>query len=148
MPLTELTLFESVDSLDEVIHQKVRLGIMSALMARPEVDFRSLKETLNVTDGNLSIHLSKLEEAGYISVRKEFVRKKPHTTYTPTDTGQEAFLRYLTALERIVQAASETSSRAAAPAAEQSEDSASKSRNDNRLMLDTGIRRIATAGSD
>jgi len=146
MPLTELTLFESVDSLDEVIHQKVRLGIMSALMARPEVDFRSLKETLNVTDGNLSIHLSKLEDAGYISVHKEFVRKKPHTTYTPTDIGQEAFLRYLTALERIVQAASESSPRAAATA--QSEDSAPKSRNDNRLVLDTGVRRIATAGSD
>lgn len=146
MPITELTLFESVDSLDEVIHQKVRLGIMSALMARPEVDFRSLKETLNVTDGNLSIHLSKLEDAGYISVHKEFVRKKPHTTYTPTDIGQEAFLRYLTALERIVQAASESSPRAAAPAP--SEDSAPKSRNDNRLVLDTGVRRIATAGSD
>jgi DNA-binding MarR family transcriptional regulator len=106
--LSELGLFESVDSLDEVIHQKVRLGIMSALMARPEADFRSLKETLNVTDGNLSIHLSKLEEAGYITVHKEFVRKKPHTTYTPTDSGREAFLRYLAALERIVQTAGQS----------------------------------------
>jgi DNA-binding HxlR family transcriptional regulator len=106
--LSELGLFESVDSLDEVIHQKVRLGIMSALMARPDADFRSLKETLNVTDGNLSIHLSKLEEAGYITVHKEFVRKKPHTTYAPTDSGKEAFLRYLAALERIVQAAGQS----------------------------------------
>jgi len=103
--LSELGLFESVDSLDEVIHQKVRLGIMSALMARPEADFRFLKETLSVTDGNLSIHLSKLEEAGYITVKKEFVRKKPHTTYAPTETGRAAFLRYLAALERIVHAA-------------------------------------------
>ncbi len=100
-----LRLVESVESLDETIHQKVRLGIMSALMARGEADFRFLKETLGVTDGNLSIHLSKLEEAGYVESRKEFVRKKPHTTYTPTDAGRAAFHAYLSALERIVQSA-------------------------------------------
>lgn len=105
VPLGQNTLFESVESLDEVIHQKVRLGIMSALMAQPEADFRYLKETLNVTDGNLSIHLTKLEEAGYIASRKEFVRKKPRSTYTTTDLGKEAFHKYLTSLERIVQAA-------------------------------------------
>lgn len=98
-------LVESVDSLDETIHQKVRLGIMSALMARGEADFRFLKQTLGVTDGNLSIHLSKLEEAGYVTSAKEFVRKKPHTTYTPTDAGRIAFHNYLGALERIVQSA-------------------------------------------
>lgn len=98
-------LVESVESLDEIIHQKVRLGIMSALMARGEADFRFLKETLGVTDGNLSIHLSKMEEAGYVESRKEFVRKKPHTTYTPTDAGRAAFHAYLGALERIVQSA-------------------------------------------
>ncbi len=98
-------LVASVDSLDEVIHQKVRLGIMSTLMARDEVDFRFLKETLGVTDGNLSIHLSKLEEAGYVASKKEFVRKKPHTTYTPTQAGRAAFHAYLAALERIVQSA-------------------------------------------
>ena len=98
-------LVESLDSLDEVIHQKVRLGIMSALMARGETDFRFLKDTLGVTDGNLSIHLSKLEESGYIISAKEFVRKKPHTTYAPTDAGRAAFHAYLGALERIVQSA-------------------------------------------
>ena len=98
-------LVESVESLDETIHQKVRLGIMSALMARDEADFRFLKETLGVTDGNLSIHLSKLEDAGYVASAKEFVRKKPHTTYTPTDAGRAAFHAYLAALERIVQSA-------------------------------------------
>lgn len=97
---------ETVEAIDETIHQKVRLGIMSALMARGECDFRFLKETLGVTDGNLSIHLAKLEEAGYISVRKEFVQKKPHTTYTPTETGKQAFAAYLALLERIVQSAS------------------------------------------
>ena len=98
-------LVESVESLDEMIHQKVRLGIMSALMARGEADFRFLKETLAVTDGNLSIHLSKLEDAGYVVSAKEFVRKKPHTTYTPTEAGRAAFHSYLAALERIVQSA-------------------------------------------
>lgn len=108
MPALRSDLFDSVESLDEVIHQKVRLGIMSALAAQAEADFRFLKETLNVTDGNLSIHLTKLEEAGYIVSHKEFVRKKPHTTYTPTDRGREAFAGYLAALERIVHAASRT----------------------------------------
>jgi DNA-binding HxlR family transcriptional regulator len=99
------TLVESVESLDETIHQKVRLGIMSALMARGDADFRFLKQTLGVTDGNLSIHLSKLEDAGYVVSTKEFVRKKPHTTYAPTDAGKAAFHRYLAALERMVHSA-------------------------------------------
>lgn len=98
-------LVESLDSLDEVIHQKVRLGIMSALIACGETDFRFLKDTLGVTDGNLSIHLSKLEEAGYIVSAKEFVRKKPHTTYAPTEAGRSAFQGYLSALERIIHSA-------------------------------------------
>jgi DNA-binding HxlR family transcriptional regulator len=96
---------KSLESIDEVIHQKVRMGIMSALMARGETDFRFLKETLSVTDGNLSIHLSKLEEAGYILSAKEFVRKKPHTTYATTEAGRTAFHAYLGALERIVHSA-------------------------------------------
>jgi len=98
-------LVQSLDLLDETIHQKVRLGIMSALMARGEADFRFLKQTLGVTDGNLSIHLSKLEDAGYLASAKEFVRKKPHSTYRPTDAGRAAFHAYLAALERIVHSA-------------------------------------------
>ena len=77
-------------------------------MARGEADFKFLKDTLGVTDGNLSIHLSKLEEAGYVLSNKEFVRKKPHTTYTPTAAGRAAFHAYLAALERIVQSAGRT----------------------------------------
>jgi DNA-binding HxlR family transcriptional regulator len=94
---------QNMDDIDETIHQKVRLGIMSALVARGESDFRFLKETLGLTDGNLSIHLARLEEAGYIIVRKEFVHKKPHTSYQTTDQGKLAFDRYLSALERIVE---------------------------------------------
>ena len=101
----DLILGDTLDAIDETIHQKVRLGIMSALMARGECDFRFLKDTLGVTDGNLSIHLARLEEAGYIAVRKEFVQRKPRTTYTPTPAGANAFHAYLAVLERIVQSA-------------------------------------------
>ena len=104
---------ETVGGLDEVIHQKARLGVMSTLVASGEADFRTLKDMIGLTDGNLSIHLTKLEEAGYIDVRKEFVRRKPHTTYTPTERGRAAFQGYLAALEHIVQAASRMSGIAA-----------------------------------
>jgi DNA-binding transcriptional ArsR family regulator len=92
----------SMEDIDETIHQKVRLGIMSALVARGESDFRFLRDSLNLTDGNLSIHLAKLEEAGYITVHKEFIQRKPHTSYMTTDTGAFAFEKYLKALERII----------------------------------------------
>src|SRR5579859_4204673 len=96
---------EALETLDNAIHQKARLGIMSTLLALGEVDFKLLKETLALSDGNLSTHLALLEERGYVEARKEFIRRKPHTTYTPTQAGREAFQRYLLALERIIQAA-------------------------------------------
>jgi DNA-binding HxlR family transcriptional regulator len=96
----------ALDALDDTIHQKVRLGIMSTLLAMGEADFKLLKETLALSDGNLSTHLALLEERGYVAARKEFVRRKPHTTYTPTEGGREAFHRYLRALERIIRASS------------------------------------------
>ena len=96
-------LSDSLDALDETIHQKIRLGIMSALMARGECDFRFLRDTLGVTDGNLSIHIAKLEEAGFITTRKEFVGRKPHTSYNATDAGRDAFTAYLKILESIVE---------------------------------------------
>ena len=99
-----LPALEAVELIDETIHQKVRLGIFSTILALGEVDFKYLKETLSLSDGNLSTHLALLEERGYIAAHKEFVRRKPRTTYTPTDIGREAFQRYLTTLERIVRA--------------------------------------------
>jgi DNA-binding MarR family transcriptional regulator len=96
---------DALETLDEVIHQKARLGVMSALVASDESSFRQLKDTLGMTDGNLSIHLARLEEAGYVQVQKEFVSKKPLTRYTATDAGRTAFRNYLAALEKIVQAA-------------------------------------------
>lgn len=99
---------EALGNLDDAFLQKVRLGIMSTLLALGEADFKLLKEALGLSDGNLSTHLAVLEERGYVSVHKEFVRRRPHTTYSPTDTGRSAFLAYLQGLERIIRAASVT----------------------------------------
>jgi DNA-binding MarR family transcriptional regulator len=95
---------EALHEMDDAIHQKARLGIMSTLLMLGEAEFKLLKETLALSDGNLSTHLALLEERGYVESRKEFVRKKPRTTYTPTDAGRAAFQRYLAALERIIRA--------------------------------------------
>jgi DNA-binding transcriptional ArsR family regulator len=96
---------DALDALDETIHQKVRLGIMSTLMALGEADFKLLKETLGLSDGNLSTHLSLLEDRGYVEVRKEFRGKRPHTSAVPSELGRRAFGEYLTALERIIKTA-------------------------------------------
>ena len=95
----------AMDALDETIHQKVRLGIMSTLLALGEADFKLLKETLALSDGNLSTHLALLEDRGYVEVRKEFRGKRPHTTALPTNVGRKAFAEYLEALESIIKAA-------------------------------------------
>lgn len=95
---------QAIDTLDDTLNQKARLKIMSTLLALEEADFKLLKEMLALSDGNLSTHLALLEERGYVEVRKEFVRRKPHTSYTPTELGREAFHRYLLGLERIIRA--------------------------------------------
>jgi DNA-binding HxlR family transcriptional regulator len=95
----------AMDALDETIHQKVRLGIMSTLMALGEADFKLLKETLALSDGNLSTHLALLEDRGYVAVKKEFRGKRPHTSAEPTEAGRRAFADYLAALERIIRTA-------------------------------------------
>ena len=94
-----------LDNIDEAIHQKARLGIISTLMTLGEADFKLLKETLSLSDGNLSTHMSLLENRGYITVKKEFKGKRPHTTVALTDSGRTAFLQYLSALEKIIRAA-------------------------------------------
>ncbi len=94
-----------LDNIDEAIHQKARLGIISTLMTLGEADFKLLKETLSLSDGNLSTHMSLLENRGYITVKKEFRGKRPHTTVVLTVVGREAFLQYLSALEKIIRAA-------------------------------------------
>jgi DNA-binding transcriptional ArsR family regulator len=90
------------EEFDAVIHERVRLAIVAALAATPEMSFSELKAALAVTDGNLSAHARALEDAGYILVRKTFRERKPHTAMRLTRTGREAFLRYLEALRRVV----------------------------------------------
>jgi DNA-binding HxlR family transcriptional regulator len=89
-------------SLDPVIHAPVRLAVISLLVSVREADFVYLKTATGTSDGNLSVHLTKLEEAGYIRVRKSFRGKKPSTTCSLTEKGRTAFLDYLKSLESYI----------------------------------------------
>jgi len=88
--------------LNRLIHTPVRLTIMTILNYVDEASFNYLKEKSKVTDGNLSSHIGKLEESGYIKTRKEFIDKKPHTSYRITAKGQKAFRKYIEQLESIL----------------------------------------------
>ncbi len=88
--------------LDRLLENRIRLGVMSLLMVREEVDFNSMKQLLGVTDGNLASHVAALERENYLRVRKEFVGRKPQTTYAITDTGRKAFTAHVEALERLL----------------------------------------------
>jgi DNA-binding MarR family transcriptional regulator len=92
-----------IDRLDEVIHGRVRLGIMAYLTSAGGTDFNTLKAKLSLTDGNLSVHLRKLEEAGYVAIAKSFIGRKPLTQVTLTDAGREAFTAYLDAIAKLVE---------------------------------------------
>lgn len=92
----------AIEQLDRVIHERGRLAIMSLLAASDSLSFRELKELLNMTDGNLSVHMRTLEEAGYVLVHKSFVNRKPRTSFSLTDAGREAFRGYIQSLEAIV----------------------------------------------
>jgi len=88
--------------LDDVIHSRIRLAIMAVLVGVEAAEFTFLKEMVGATDGNLSIHLKKLEEAHYLAVRKEFVNKKPLSTYRLTAKGRRAFELYVERLEHLI----------------------------------------------
>lgn len=93
-------------TLDPIISQPSRLQIMASLMAlatEEQIDFRHLRDLLNLTDGNLGAHLQKLEEAGYLRMEKTFVAKKPRTYVSATDKGRLAFKEHVAALEQIIQ---------------------------------------------
>jgi len=87
---------------DKAFENRARLQIMSVLMASPSYDFNSLKELLQLTDGNLASHLKALEKEEYISVIKSFLGRKPHTQYEATEKGREAFKKHLLALEELI----------------------------------------------
>jgi len=89
--------------LDRIIHEKGRLAIMSLLAATPSLSFTELRDTLAMTDGNLTTHIRTLQEAGYVSVAKTYRQKRPLTTCLLTDAGREAFAGYINLLEKIVQ---------------------------------------------
>lgn len=89
-------------NLDDLIHSRIRLAIISVLVAVEEADFNFLKEKVNATDGNLSVHLKKLEDAKYISVKKEFIERKPKTVYSLTKIGIKAFELYVAQLEKLI----------------------------------------------
>lgn len=93
---------ELLENLNKAFESKARLGIMSVLMVNEQTDFNSLKELLNLTDGNLASHLRALEEQQYVAVRKQFVGRKPNTTYQATETGKKAFNDHLKALEILI----------------------------------------------
>jgi DNA-binding transcriptional ArsR family regulator len=94
-----------VPNLDRVIHERIRLGIVSALAANEHVTFNDLKKLLSTTDGNLSVHARKLEEAGYVICTKSFEGRMPKTEYRLTDEGRSAFSRYLSHMEALIQVA-------------------------------------------
>jgi DNA-binding MarR family transcriptional regulator len=92
-----------IDHIDDVIHGRVRLGVMAYLSGAGSADFNTLKTRLQATDGNLSAHLRKLEDAGFVRVDKTFVNRKPLTTLVLTDTGRTAFAAYLDAIGKLVE---------------------------------------------
>ncbi len=92
-------------SLDPVIHERVRLGIISALAVNEELTFNDLKKLLEITDGNLSVHARKLEDAGYVSCTKSFVGRQPRTEFKLTATGRRALESYLEQMESVIRAA-------------------------------------------
>lgn len=91
-----------ITDLNKAFENRVRLGIMSILMVNDQVDFNFLKETLDVSDGNLASHIAALEKTGYINVTKQFIGKKPNTSYSCTNEGRKAFKDHLEALERLI----------------------------------------------
>ena len=91
-------------SLDKVIHERIRLGIVSALAVNERLTFNELKQLLQTTDGNVSVHARKLEDAGYLSCHKSFEGRVPKTEYRLTGAGKKALERYLSHMEALIQA--------------------------------------------
>ncbi len=92
------------NDLDKVIHERMRLGITSALAANEKLSFTELKTLLNTTDGNISVHARKLEDAGYVTCEKSFKGRMPLTEYKITKQGRKALERYLDHMEALITA--------------------------------------------
>ena len=92
----------AIESLDKAFESRVRLGIMSVLTASGQSDFNTLKGMLGVSDGNLASHIRALEELGYIGTQKQFIGRKPNTSYSVTDVGRKAFSAHIEALSSLL----------------------------------------------
>ena len=93
---------EVLKDLNKAFENRVRLGIMSALMVNEGLDFNALKELLDVTDGNLASHLKSLEKSNYVTFTKEFLDRKPNTRYSATKEGKQAFRKHIKAIEQLL----------------------------------------------
>lgn len=93
---------EVLKDLDKAFENRIRLGIMSALVVNEFLDFNTLKDLLGVTDGNLANHLKSLEKSEYIRYKKEFFNRKPHTIYMATKKGKGSFKKHIHAIEQIL----------------------------------------------
>ncbi|MGI4820629.1 MAG: winged helix-turn-helix domain-containing protein [Janthinobacterium lividum] len=92
----------AIHTLNKAFDHRVRLGVMAVLLANDSVSFNDLKENLDLTDGNLASHVAALEKAGYVEVTKQFIGKKPNTTYAASAEGKLAFQQHLEALEKLL----------------------------------------------
>lgn len=99
---------EQASNLDRVIHERTRLGILSALAVNASLTFNELKQLLNVSDGNLSVHARKLEDAGYVGCSKSFSGRIPRTEFRLTPPGRRALEKYLDHMEALIRATRET----------------------------------------
>lgn len=91
-----------IQSLNKEFESRIKLGIMSVLLVNDWVEFKEMKELLEITDGNLASHINSLEKSGYVEVKKEFAGKKPKTSYKVTRAGRAAFNKHLKALEGLL----------------------------------------------
>jgi len=92
-----------IQNINKAFDHRIRLGIMSVLMVNESADFTMLKELLGVTDGNLASHIKALETENYIIIEKQFIGKKPNTSYRATIEGKKAFKDHIDALEKLIQ---------------------------------------------
>jgi DNA-binding HxlR family transcriptional regulator len=95
-------MIDILSNIDKLLENRFRLGVMSVLMVNEDMDFNSLKDLLQITDGNLASHINALEKNKYIKVKKSFIGKKPNTSYSVTALGRKAFNDHLDALERLI----------------------------------------------
>ena len=93
---------ELLRDLNKAFENKIRLGIMSALLVNDYLNFNSLKDLLDVTDGNLATHLKSLEKSKYVTFKKEFLGRKPNTKYSATEEGRAAFTKHIKAIEKLL----------------------------------------------